>query len=226
MPAAFLRLFLVRHAEALANPDLRYLGSRDDPLTARGQWQALQLAEAFAPLVLAAVYTSPLTRAVATAQPMAEACGVSLIPEPRLVEAAMGTWEGLRRAEILARSADDAACHEQWEADPTCAPPGGESLAAVQARVVACVRELAARHAGAAVVLVSHVSPIKALLCTAMDVPLTTGQRLFLDSATVSVIDWGAAAVPWAAPAIVRLVNAHHHLGWTTAPWMQPTEIG
>ena len=226
MPAAFLRLFLVRHAEALANPDLRYLGSQDDPLTARGQWQALQLAQAFAPLALAAVYTSPLTRAVATAQPMAEAHGLSLIPYPRLVEAAMGTWEGLRRAEILARSADDAARHQQWEADPTCAPPGGESLAAVQARVVACVRDLAERHAGAAVVLVSHVGPIKALLCTAMDVPLTTGQRLFLDSATVSVIDWGAHTVLWEAPAIVRLVNAHHHLGWTAVPWMHRAETG
>ena len=43
----------------------------------------------------------------------------------------------------------------------------------------------------AAVVLVSHVGPIKALLCTALDVPMTTGQRLFLDSATVSVIDSG-----------------------------------
>jgi broad specificity phosphatase PhoE len=96
----------------------------------------------------------------------------------------------------------------------------------VQARVVACVRDLAERHAGAAVVLVSHVGPIKALLCTAMDVPLTTGHRLFLDSATVSVIDWGAHAVPWEAPAIVRLVNAHHHLGWTAAPWMHRTETG
>jgi len=224
MPAAFVRLFLVRHAEALANPDLRYLGSRDDPLTERGQWQAQQLAHAFAPLALAAVYTSPLTRAVATALPIAEPHGLSIISEPRLVEAAMGTWEGLRRAEILARSADDAARHRQWEADPTCAPPGGESLAAVQARVVACVRDLAERHAGAAVVLVSHVGPIKALVCTAMEVPLTTGQRLFLDSATVSVIDWGTGAVPWEAPAIVRLLNAHHHLGWTTAPWMQRPE--
>src|SRR5262249_9872127 len=127
MPAAFLRLFLVRHAEALANPDLRYLGSRDDPLTARGQWQALQLAQPFVALALPAVYTSPLTRAVTTAQPIAEAHGLALIPEPRLVEAAMGTREGLRRTEILARSADDAARHQQWEADPTCAPPGGES---------------------------------------------------------------------------------------------------
>src|SRR5262249_8138763 len=68
------------------------------------------------------------------------------------------------------------------ETDPTCAPPGGESIAAVQARVVACVRDLAERHAGAAVVLVSHVGPIKALLCTAMDVPLTTGRGSFVDS--------------------------------------------
>src|SRR5215510_1814106 len=221
MSASFVRLFLVRHAEALANPDLRYLGSRDDPLTERGQWQARQLAHAFAPLALAAVYTSPLTRAVATALPIAEPHGLSILSEPRIVEAAMGTWEGLRRAEILARSADDAARHHQWEADPTCAPPGGESLASVQVRVVACVRDLAERHAGATVVLVSHVGPIKALVCTAMEVPLTTGQRLFLDSATVSVIDWGTGAVPWEAPAIVRLLNAHHHLGWTTAPWMQ-----
>jgi hypothetical protein len=58
--------------------------------------------------------------------------------------------------------------------------------------VVACVQDLAERHAGTAVVLVSHVGPIKTLLCTAMGVPLTTGQRLFLDSATVSMIDWGA----------------------------------
>src|SRR5919202_1853268 len=93
MPAAFVRLFLVRHAEALANPDLRYLGSRDGPLTARGQWQALQLPQAFAPLALAAVYTSPPTRAVATALPIAEAHGLAIIPEPPLVEAAMGTDE-------------------------------------------------------------------------------------------------------------------------------------
>src|SRR5713101_6075396 len=100
MSAAFVRLFLVRHAEALANPELRYLGSRDDPLTARGQWQAQQPAPAFAPLELVAGSTSPLTRAGTTAQPIAEAHGLALIPEPRLVEAAMGTWEGLRRAEI------------------------------------------------------------------------------------------------------------------------------
>ena len=197
MSAAFVRLFLVRHAEALANPDLRYLGSRDDPLTERGQWQARQLGLAFATFRLTAVYTSPLTRALETAIPLAQAHHLSPIPDPRLVEGSMGTWEGLRRAEILERSPEDAAHHQRWEADPTCGPPGGESFADVQARVVTCVHDLAARHSGASVVVVSHVGPIKALLCTAMDVPLTAGRRMFLDSATVSVVDWGADAVDW-----------------------------
>ncbi len=220
MPLPFVRFFLVRHAEALANPELRYLGSRDDPLTEHGRWQAVQLAHALAPLALAAVYTSPLTRAVETAIPIAQAHHFSHIADPRLVEAAMGTWEGLRRADILARSLEDAAHHQRWEADPFCAPPGGESFANVQTRVEGCVQDLAERHAGASVVVVSHVGPIKALLCAAMAVPLTAARRMFLDSATVSVIDWGSDAVDWGVPAILRLYNAHHHLGWEMAAWM------
>jgi broad specificity phosphatase PhoE len=221
VPAAVVRLFLVRHAEALANPDLRYLGSRDDPLTELGRWQALQLADAFAAFSLAAVYTSPLTRALETASQLARRHHLPPIPDPRLVEAAMGTWEGLRRTEILARSPEDAVHHQRWETDPACGPPGGESFADVQTRVLACVRELAERYSGSAVVVVSHVGPIKALLCAAMDVPLTAARRMFLDSATVSVIDWGADSVDWGAPAVVRLYNAHHHLGWDAAPWMR-----
>jgi broad specificity phosphatase PhoE len=220
MPQSFVRLFLVRHAEAIANPELRYLGSRDDPLTERGQWQARQLAQAFAVLAPAAVYSSPLIRAVDTAVPIALVHGIAYTCDPRLVEGAMGTWEGLRRVEILARSPEDAVHHQRWEADPACAPPGGESLADVQVRVLACVHELAKRYAGESVVIVSHVGPIKALLCAAIDVPLITSRRMFLDSATVSVIDWGTGAVEWGGHAVLRLYNAHHHLGWEAAAWM------
>ena len=62
--------------------------------------------------------------------------------------------------------------------------------------------------------LVSHVGPLKALLCAALDLPMSGMRRLFLDPATVSVVDWGARPV-------VRLFNSHCHLGWAGARWMR-----
>jgi broad specificity phosphatase PhoE len=74
--------------------------------------------------------------------------------------------------------------------------------------------DLGAAHPGAWVTLVSHVGPIKVLLCTALAVPLTAARRLFLDPGTLSVIDWGESPV-------MRLYNAHGHLGWREARWMR-----
>lgn len=215
--AQFLRLFLVRHAEAVSNVGMRYLGSSDDLLTERGTWQAAQVAEAFRPLPIAAAYASPLRRAVATATPIAEAHGLIVQLDQRLREGSFGDWEGLTRAELLTRSEEDARLLAHWEADPSCAPPGGESLLAIQERMLAFVDEAARRHAGESIVVVSHVGPIKALLCRALGVSLTAARHMFLDSATISVIDWGAHP-------LVRLFNAHHHLGWEAARWMSSKE--
>jgi broad specificity phosphatase PhoE len=62
------------------------------------------------------------------------------------------------------------------------------------------------------VILVSHVGPIKTLLCAALGLPLTSARRLFLDPATVSVIDWGEAPV-------VRVFNSQAHPGFADARW-------
>ncbi len=63
-------------------------------------------------------------------------------------------------------------------------------------------------------VLVSHMGPIKVLLCAALQLPLESAGRIFLDPATISVVDWGPDAV-------VRLVNSHAHLGFAKARWLQ-----
>ncbi len=210
-----VRLFLVRHGQASANVELRYLGHRDDPLSEHGAWQALQLGQALASLPIEGVYTSPLRRAADTAGQIGRAHQLPVQVDERLLEAGFGDWEGLTRAEVLARSSQDSALLAAWESDPGAAPPGGESLQAVQARVLAFVEEAAARHSGAGLVLVSHVGPIKAILCAAMQVPLTTAGHLFLDPATISVVDWSARP-------LVRLFNAHGHLGWEAARWMAP----
>ncbi len=86
----------------------------------------------------------------------------------------------------------------------------------MQQRVRAFVEELAETHAGQALALVSHVGPIKVLLAAALDTPISASFRLFLDPATISVVDWQAGG-----RALVRLVNSHAHLGWTEARWMR-----
>ena len=80
--------------------------------------------------------------------------------------------------------------------------------------MIALVEDLRREHAGAWVALVSHVGPIKALLCAALGAPLATARHLFLDPGTLTVLDWGERPV-------VRLFNAHGHLGWEEARWMR-----
>jgi len=212
MSAPPLRLLLVRHGEVLSNRELRYVGSRDEPLADSGHEQAGRLAAALATLPLAAVYSSPLARTRATAERIAAARSqpLPLRLEARLREQSFGEWEGLTRAEVLARDAERLL---GWEADLGTAPPGGESLAAVQARALDLVGELVRSHAGEWIALISHVGPIKALLCAALGTPLATARRMFLDPGTLSVVDWGERPV-------LRLFNAHGHNGWETARWM------
>ncbi len=213
MPTGVLRLFLIRHGEAIGNAEMRYLGCRDDPLTEHGRWQADCLAQAFRALPVHAIYTSPLQRTLATASAIARACERPLYLEARLREASSGIWEGLTRAEVLARSAEDAQQLHQWEQNADCAPPGGESLQEVQVRALDFIEELTCTYTDEWLVLVTHVSPIKAILCATLNIPLINGRHLFLDPATISVIDWGSRP-------ILRLFNAHTHLGWTAARWM------
>jgi broad specificity phosphatase PhoE len=211
MSSPALRLFLARHGEVLSNREMRYVGSRDEPLADSGLLQAEDLAAALAPLPLSTVYASPLRRAEATGRRIAEAREVPLHLETRLREQSFGEWEGLSRAEVLKRDRERLL---SWEADLGTAPPGGDSLRSVQERVLSLVDDLSRAHAGEWIALVSHVGPIKALLCAALGAPLSTARRMFLDPATLSVIDWSERPV-------VRLFNAHAHPGLAAARWME-----
>jgi broad specificity phosphatase PhoE len=209
------RLFLIRHGETIANREFRYIGVGDEPLSTLGQIQAIQLAEALSVLPVAAVYSSPLQRAYETALQIAARHKLEIQPVDDLRECNFGTWEGLSRAEVLARSPEDAQHLHAWEKDMTIAPPGGESFETMHERACTAVEQLAQAHPDQAIVLVSHVGPIKALLATALGAPLSSAFRIFLDPATISVVDWRDIT-----HAIVRLVNSHAHLGWQQARWM------
>lgn len=205
---AVARFVLVRHGEAEGNRDLRYLGSTDAPLTPAGEMQARQLAASLLPYHVAAIYTSPLLRARATAQAIGGTLGLAPRVDGRLREADFGAWEGLTRDEARAR---DPQLLADWETGAAVAPPEGEGMEEVRERALDAVDEWTAAHTGQVVAIVSHVGPIKALLCAALGLPASGARRTWLDPASVCVVDW--RVVPGqASSGLVRVMNSVAHL--------------
>jgi probable phosphoglycerate mutase len=201
------RLILVRHAETELTAQRRYSGRGDVPLSARGLTQAKATASRVAGLgrPVAAVLTSPLSRCVRTAEVLASALGDPPVrPEPDLVECDFGAWEGLTFAEVRTRWPDEVAA---WLASTAVAPPGGEPFTAVSSRVRRVVSRALAEYPGEAVVLVSHVSPLKLILRDALAGGDAFLHRCYLDPAGVSIVDsWPDGGVA------VRTVNDTAHL--------------
>ena len=213
MAEHFVRFFLVRHGETAENIQMRYLGTRDEPLTEKGLLQARQTAGALSQLAIQAVVSSPMRRARDTAIEIQQACGVELRLEARLAEGSFGRWEGLTRDDVLKLGSQDAEMLRRWESDSSIAPPGGESIRQIQQRVTGLIEDLAVEFPGCSIVLVSHVGPIKALIAAALAIPLEASRWFFLDPGTISVVEWGKHPV-------LRLFNSHSHFGWSSARWM------
>ena len=156
------RLFLVRHGATTLSAEDRFAGATDVELSAEGCGQAERLGARLATAPLAAVYCSPLRRTVATATIVAGPQRAAPIQRDGLREIHHGRWEGLKRAEVEARFADEYAA---WEADPfTFAPEGGESGLDVLARALPAIRAIVTAHAGQNVLCVSHKATIRLLI--------------------------------------------------------------
>ncbi len=181
------RFVLVRHGEATANRELRYLGATDAPLTERGSVQAWQLAAAVCTFAPNALYSSPLARARDTAYAISAVIRQPIQFEDDLREQSFGAWEMLTRAEALER---DRELLLAWESGADVAPPEGESLPAVRERALRLAERLVKANPGQTLVLVAHVSPIKALICAALELPPVGAMRMWLDPASLSVVDW------------------------------------
>jgi len=183
---------LVRHGRTEANASGLLLGRADPPLDDLGRRQAAAVGEAVAAGgPVDRILTSPLARARQTAEALAAACAATearaldVVVDDRLVELDYGTWDR--------RPASDVAPREwaAWMADPSFAPPGGESLTELGARVRELLAEVVATATDAPdihTVLVSHVSPIKAAVAWALGVGDEVAWRLFLSPASISTV--------------------------------------
>jgi probable phosphoglycerate mutase len=121
-----------------------------------------------------------------------------------LAETDFGAWEGLSFAEVGAQWPTELAA---WLADADVPPPAGESFAEVAARVDAALDRALARHQGKTLVVVSHVTPIKTIVCRALLAPAAALFRMHLDVASITEADWYADG-----PALLRSFNDTAHL--------------
>ena len=147
------RIIAVRHGETAWNRDTRIQGHTDIPLNARGQWQAQQLGLSLSEEAFAACYASDLSRASATAQAVAAHHRLPVARHLGLRERCFGEFEGQTWKELESRFPEETLAWRKRV--PDFAPPGGESLLQLQARVVAAVTEIAAKHPGEQVLIVS-----------------------------------------------------------------------
>ena len=165
-----MRLCLVRHGETAWNAEQRMQGHKDLPLSPAGLTQAEQAAQQFRELEVAAIYSSDLQRAYQTATPIAATLGQSITRLTALRERNYGRCEGMIRNEVASRYADDARALR--ERQPDYVLPEGESLRQHQQRIEHCINELAQKHPGQTVVVVTHGGVLDLIYRRATGTPL------------------------------------------------------
>jgi probable phosphoglycerate mutase len=187
------RVYLVRHGATELTAENRFAGAVGVDLSDEGRAQVQRLAERLAGDPLAAIYTSPLSRTVETAELLARPHGLAPIREDGLREISHGRWEGLTRGEVEERFPGE---YETWEADPfTFAPEGGETGLAVLARALPVIRRVVVAHEGATVLVVSHKATLRLVLASLLGMD-ERGYRDRLDQspACLNVVDFRDAS--------------------------------
>lgn len=168
-------IYLVRHGQTQANASGRLQGRADLPLTELGREQAAAVA-AVLPSE-ATIHSSPLTRARQTAEILAR--GREVRVDDRWIEVDYGDYDGMAVGSVPAEE------WAKWRSDPHFRPPGGESLAQCGARVRAACADLSAAGQTGDVVVVSHVSPIKAAVVWALGVGDEASWHMYLGLASI-----------------------------------------
>ncbi|GAB2743835.1 histidine phosphatase family protein [Streptomyces bullii] len=191
-------LLLARHGQTVWHAENRYAGVSDIALTDTGRVQAEALGRWAAAHPVDAVWTSPLSRAIATAEPACRALRLTPRRETDLRECHFGVVEGRTLAEFAAEEPQRAAA---FRADPVAHPfPGAEDPTAAADRGAAALRRIAAAHPEQRVLVVAHNTLLRLVLCRLLHIPLGEYRRVFprLRNAALSelrVDEGGSAAL-------------------------------
>jgi broad specificity phosphatase PhoE len=186
-----LRIVLVRHGQTEWNAGSasgeHFRGQIDVDLNAIGRAQAQAVADRLAEVDVAAIYASPLQRAMHTGQPVARRRGLEVQPIHGLLDINYGQWGGHSFDDVAAQWPD---LYKLWRTAPhRVQMPGGESLADVRARIDQGLHEIVARHDGEIVVLVGHQVVNKVSICVILGLDNSAFWRIRQDTCCINRFD-------------------------------------
>lgn len=186
-----MRLILIRHGQTASNRDRIIQGcGSDSGLSQRGWEQAERTASLLGKQEIDAVYSSPLKRAVDTAQAIAQTCQLEVNVTAGLKEIDAGELEGVPLDNMEEQHMEP---WREWIRGNTSLPlPGGESLEELQRRAWKEIERIMERHRDETVVIVSHFMVTVAIICRAMGIDLSHALLLRQDPAGISIVEISA----------------------------------
>ena len=178
-------LLLIRHGENDYLKKNKIPGSLPGiHLNTRGRQQAAELARTLSPLPIKALYSSPLERAVETAEPLSQSLGLEIQLRPDLTDTDVGAWEG-RSWKVLGRT-------RLWkviqETPSQFQFPGGETFVQTQLRIVRTLDAIARAHTEELIAVVFHADPIKMAVAHYLGLPLDNFQQLTAHTGSVTIL--------------------------------------
>ncbi|MAE10668.1 MAG: histidine phosphatase family protein [Dehalococcoidales bacterium] len=181
------KIILARHGETAWNVEEIFRGRIDVELNETGRRQAQLLAGHLLDINIEAVYSSPLSRALETAEAIAGRRRLEVDVSAGLMDLDFGEWQGLSRREVTERY---PALHEEWLNHPERVRfPAGGSLSAVRERATGLIDELIGKHTGT-LVLVSHRVVNKVLICALLGLDDSHFWNISQDTCAITTFDY------------------------------------
>lgn len=191
-------IYVLRHGEIDNVEPKRFMGQTDVPLTDRGIKQAFWWRRQWSKIRFDGIWCSDLDRSRRTAEIMSEQFACPLKVTPNLREINLGKWDGMPVEDIRSQFLEEWAARGRDMAKYR--PPGGESFADLQDRIVPVFEEIA-RDATGDVLITAHSGVNRVILCHVLDMPLVNLFRLGQDFSALNLIERSGANF------VVKLVN-------------------
>jgi len=197
-------IYLIRHGQTDWNRNKIFRGRADVPLNERGRAEARALGRGLEHVRPAACYSSPLSRAMETAEAALGAHSLDIKADEGVIDIDYGEWQGLSDAEVSGRYTD---MYRRWHETPHRVRfPGGESLAMVKRRALASLERIRKDHPEQTVFVVAHRVVTKVIMCAALGLGNSAFWKIRQDNCACNIIELSAKG------AVVALMNDTCHM--------------